>query len=152
MSPHDGIAHPKLWLVNVVITKRVSGPKSSGPESHRGDLVDLWSCGCVLGEMLLGKPLFPGRHYVDQLNHIFSIIGSPTKDDLASIRDPRVRLEEQRFATVRRGFVVFQACSYISRMPIKTKRVFSEFFPRGSSLGSLDRLGTNSSLHLPFSF
>jgi hypothetical protein len=40
--------------------------------------------------MLLGKPLFPGRHYVDQLNHIFSIIGSPTKDDLASIRDPRV--------------------------------------------------------------
>jgi hypothetical protein len=41
--------------------------------------------------MLLGKPLFPGRHYVDQLNHIFSIIGSPTKDDLASIRDPRVR-------------------------------------------------------------
>jgi hypothetical protein len=41
--------------------------------------------------MLLGKPLFPGRHYVDQLNHIFSIIGSPTNDDLASIRDPRVR-------------------------------------------------------------
>ncbi len=53
-------------------------------------LVGLWSCGCILGEMLLGKPLFPGRHYVDQLNHIFSIIGSPTKDDLASIRDPRV--------------------------------------------------------------
>ncbi len=91
MWQHDGIVHPKSWLVNVVIIKRVCLNLEKFIDLINS-LVDLWSCGCILGEMLLGKPLFPGRHYVDQLNHIFSIIGSPTKDDLASIRDPRVNL------------------------------------------------------------
>lgn len=29
--------------------------------------MDMWSVGCILGELIFGQPLFPGRHYLDQL-------------------------------------------------------------------------------------
>uniref|UniRef100_A0A8C4VLE9 mitogen-activated protein kinase n=1 Tax=Gopherus evgoodei TaxID=1825980 RepID=A0A8C4VLE9_9SAUR len=32
--------------------------------------VDMWSIGCILGEMLLGKPLFPGTSTVNQIEQI----------------------------------------------------------------------------------
>ena len=34
--------------------------------------MDLWSLGCILGEMLISKPLFPGSSTVDQIEKIFS--------------------------------------------------------------------------------
>ena len=32
--------------------------------------IDVWSVGCILAEMLSGKPLFPGRDYYHQLTLI----------------------------------------------------------------------------------
>ena len=32
--------------------------------------MDMWSVGCILGELIFGQPLFPGRHYLDQLRLI----------------------------------------------------------------------------------
>ncbi len=32
--------------------------------------IDMWSVGCILAEMLTNRPIFPGKHYLDQLNHI----------------------------------------------------------------------------------
>lgn len=52
--------------------------------------VDMWSVGCILAEMISNRPLFPGKHYLDQLNHILNIIGSPTANDLTCIRNEKV--------------------------------------------------------------
>ena len=41
--------------------------------------VDLWSSGCVLGELMLGKPLFSGATALDQLVEIIKILGTPSK-------------------------------------------------------------------------
>ncbi|CAF3393726.1 unnamed protein product, partial [Rotaria sp. Silwood2] len=27
--------------------------------------MDMWSVNCILGELIFGQPLFPGRHYLD---------------------------------------------------------------------------------------
>ncbi|KAH1236844.1 Shaggy-related protein kinase eta [Glycine max] len=35
--------------------------------------IDIWSAGCVLAELLLGQPLFPGENAVDQLVEIIKV-------------------------------------------------------------------------------
>ncbi|KAG8099156.1 hypothetical protein GUJ93_ZPchr0013g35458 [Zizania palustris] len=42
--------------------------------------VDLWSAGCILAELLAGKPIMPGRTEVEQLHKIFKLCGSPTEE------------------------------------------------------------------------
>ena len=42
--------------------------------------VDLWSVGCIFGEMASGRPLFPGTSDADQLQRIFKILGTPTEE------------------------------------------------------------------------
>ncbi|KAL1328756.1 hypothetical protein HN51_038550 [Arachis hypogaea] len=44
--------------------------------------IDIWSAGCVLAELLLGQPLFPGENAVDQVAEIFKVLGTPTREEV----------------------------------------------------------------------
>ncbi|XWS32230.1 hypothetical protein CRYUN_Cryun23aG0142500 [Craigia yunnanensis] len=44
--------------------------------------IDMWSVGCVMAELLLGKPLFPGESGVDQLVEIIKLLGTPTREEI----------------------------------------------------------------------
>ncbi|CAN6453113.1 unnamed protein product [Victoria cruziana] len=44
--------------------------------------IDMWSVGCVLAELLLGQPLFPGDSGVDQLVEIIKVLGTPTREEI----------------------------------------------------------------------
>nr|XP_054513746.1 cyclin-dependent kinase 20 isoform X5 [Pan troglodytes] len=39
--------------------------------------VDLWSVGCIMGELLNGSPLFPGKNDIEQLCYVLRILGTP---------------------------------------------------------------------------
>ena len=47
--------------------------------------IDVWSMGCVITELVLARPLFPGATTSDQLVEIIRILGTPTKDDICSM-------------------------------------------------------------------
>lgn len=44
--------------------------------------IDVWSVGCVVAELLLGQPLFPGESGVDQLVEIIKVLGTPTREEI----------------------------------------------------------------------
>lgn len=44
--------------------------------------IDIWSAGCIFAELMGRTPLFKGNHYLDQLDRIVAILGTPKKEDL----------------------------------------------------------------------
>jgi mitogen-activated protein kinase 15 len=47
--------------------------------------VDMWSVGCILGELMLEKPIFPGQSTMNQLERITAVCGKPSKEDIAAM-------------------------------------------------------------------
>ena len=61
-------------------------------------LSDVWSAGCVFGELLLGQPLFPGDSGVDQLVEIIKVLGTPTREQ---IREMNPNYQEFKFPQIK---------------------------------------------------
>ncbi|XP_050384117.1 probable serine/threonine-protein kinase At1g54610 [Argentina anserina] len=58
--------------------------------------VDLWSAGCILAELLSGKPIMPGRTEVEQLHKIYKLCGSPTDEYWKKAKLPNATLFKPR--------------------------------------------------------
>uniref|UniRef100_A0A8C4NMG3 dual-specificity kinase n=1 Tax=Dicentrarchus labrax TaxID=13489 RepID=A0A8C4NMG3_DICLA len=46
--------------------------------------IDMWSLGCILGELYTGYPLFPGESEVEQIACIMEVLGMPPNDFVQS--------------------------------------------------------------------
>ena len=49
--------------------------------------VDLWSAGCILGEMYIGEPMIQGKNEADQCNKIFQLIGTPSENEFNWLKE-----------------------------------------------------------------
>lgn len=66
-------------LTDYVATRWYRAPEILVASKKYTKGVDMWSLGCILGEMLLGKPLFPGSSTVNQMERILAVLPEPTQ-------------------------------------------------------------------------
>lgn len=62
----------------------------------------MWSVGCIFAEMLLGRPIFPGKNHIDQFCVITETLGSPPGSVIANVTsqnvcDPQLAWENRFF-------------------------------------------------------
>uniref|UniRef100_A0A8C7IPU5 Mitogen-activated protein kinase n=1 Tax=Oncorhynchus kisutch TaxID=8019 RepID=A0A8C7IPU5_ONCKI len=61
------------FLTEYVATRWYRAPEIMLNSKGYSKSIDIWSVGCILAEMLSNRPIFPGKHYLDQLNHILAL-------------------------------------------------------------------------------
>eukprot|EP00808_Paulinella_micropora_P015017 g2275.t1 len=76
-------------LTKYVVTRWYRAPEVLCACKEYDTKIDVWSVGCILAELHGREPLFPGDDYISQLELIFSILGSPSPDDLKFITNKR---------------------------------------------------------------
>ena len=65
------------FMTEYVVTRWYRAPELLLGADSYGPAVDVWAAGCVLGELIKRKPMFPGRDYLDQLARIVAALGVP---------------------------------------------------------------------------
>lgn len=47
---------------------------------------DIWSIGCIFGELLSSRPMFPGTSTLNQINKVLEVTGKPSIENIESIQ------------------------------------------------------------------
>ncbi|KAL2195514.1 kinase-like domain-containing protein [Corynascus similis CBS 632.67] len=84
MARYVGDPPPKL--TQLVVTLWYRAPELLLGTSRYDGAIDMWSVGCIFGELLTREPLLQGRNEVDELTKIFELCGVPTEESWPSFR------------------------------------------------------------------
>lgn len=117
-QPNNGNVKPgsnQGFMTEYVATRWYRAPEIMLSFANYSTAIDVWSVGCILAELLLGKPIFKGRDYVDQLNQILHYLGTPSEETLRRVGSPRAQ-------------------DYIRSLPIKPRVQFSTLVPHANPL------------------
>ena len=68
--------------------------------THYSTPVDMWSAGCILAEMARKVPLFPGDSELQQLLHIFRLLGTPNEETWPGVTRLKVRVISRASGTL----------------------------------------------------
>ncbi|KAH8201150.1 hypothetical protein TruAng_004700 [Truncatella angustata] len=111
------------YMTEYVATRWYRAPEIMLSFQSYTKAIDVWSVGCILAELLDGRPFFKGRDYVDQLNQILHILGTPDEETLSRIGSSRAQ-------------------EYVRNLPFMAKKHFQTLFPNANldALDLLDRM------------
>ncbi|PLW17198.1 hypothetical protein PCANC_16257, partial [Puccinia coronata f. sp. avenae] len=113
-------ANSQGFMTEYVATRWYRAPEIMLSFQNYTTAIDMWSVGCILAELLGGRPIFKGRDYVDQLNQILNYLGTPSERTLQRVGSPRAQ-------------------DYIRSLPYKEGVAFGQLFP-GANPEGLDLL------------
>ncbi|KAG2306125.1 hypothetical protein Bca52824_025873 [Brassica carinata] len=81
-----------IFWTDYVATRWYRAPELCGSFfSKYTPAIDIWSIGCIFAEMLTGKPLFPGKNVVHQLDIMTDLLGTPSPEAISRIRNEKAR-------------------------------------------------------------
>ncbi|KAL0414612.1 UNVERIFIED_CONTAM: Mitogen-activated protein kinase [Sesamum radiatum] len=81
-----------IFWTDYVATRWYRAPELCGSFfSKYTPAIDIWSIGCIFAELLTGKPLFPGKNVVHQLDLMTDLLGTPPPETIARIRNEKAR-------------------------------------------------------------
>uniref|UniRef100_H2Z3G1 Mitogen-activated protein kinase n=2 Tax=Ciona savignyi TaxID=51511 RepID=H2Z3G1_CIOSA len=103
----------KSFMTEYVATRWYRAPELMLSFGQYSQSIDIWSVGCIFAEMIGRRQIFPGKHYVHQLQLIISVLGSPSSDLVSSIRSDRVR-------------------SYVMGLPSKSATPFKQLYNKAT--------------------
>ncbi|KAI9218044.1 kinase-like domain-containing protein [Blastocladiella britannica] len=121
-----GISHDQDhggFMTEYVATRWYRAPEIMLSFQSYTKAIDVWSVGCIFGELLGSKPMFKGRDYVDQLNQILAVLGTPDEATVRRIGSNRAQV-------------------YIKSLPFMPKVPWTSMYPRASpaALDLLNRM------------
>jgi len=111
-------------MTDYVATRWYRAPEILVGSLHYGYCADLWSLGCIFGEMVNGKPVFSGSSTLNQLEVICELLGEPTKEEQKSFSS---EFAENMYSNLALGQAVIER---LSNSTLEDR--FKEKFPTAS--------------------
>ncbi|KAI2639574.1 kinase-like protein [Hypomontagnella submonticulosa] len=107
---------PPPKLTQLVVTLWYRAPELLlGTKTYNG-AIDMWSVGCIFGELLTREPLLQGKTEVDELSKIFELCGIPTDESWPGFR----RLPNARYLRLPKSSTANTGSVIRARFPLLT--------------------------------
>ena len=112
-----------MFMTEYVATRWYRAPELMLSLNEYTFSIDMWSVGCIFAEMLGRRQFFPGKNYLNQLQLILSVVGTPSEEYIANVGSDRVK-------------------TYLQTLPSRKPVELSVLFPNATSvaLELLDQL------------
>lgn len=122
--------HPSEPMSPYVVTLWYRAPELLFQSEYQSTAIDMWAAGCIFGELVLQRPILPGRSEMAQIDLIIDLIGTPNDKiwpGFSALKIPKsFNLKKQPFNNIAHVF----GGAYASTAAVRLLNLLLIFDPR----------------------